>query len=152
MQKIRIIVDSFEEFQDRIALWSRIYLTAGEFCFPSNCWTDATSAMLVMWADNISNILTGATSAAELFFMDGEYTVVLETTSLLEGHMRFLGPNGEIGVLYEVDLMYFARQVLSACAKVTNHYQEFYNAYQLQELTDAAEYLRKIIFKRIHPI
>lgn len=147
MIKVRIIVGEFEAFQEHLSLWSLIYLQTDEFFFPSEVWTDATSSILVMWAENVSSILLGSSKSVELMFMDGDYTVVMEAISHVEGRMQFLGPNGQMGVLCDIDLVYFARQVLSACAKLSHHYQAFQNSHQLQELLNAADSLRKAIAK-----
>lgn len=148
MIRMQVIVDSFEEFRENYPLWSKIYIKVGEYYFPEKEWTDATSSVLVTWAEQIISMMNDGTRMVELFFMDGNYSIRLIPISATESSVHLIGPNGLIISFNEVDVFYFARQVLSACGKLSKQYQTFYNAQQLQEVSSVAEQLRRLIVKR----
>lgn len=140
MEKMRLIVQNFEEYRERFALWSELWVETDALSFPCPNWTDATTSVLEMWLTGMAGLLNGSASIATLHFMDGDYCIHLEKQSGSAAKATLTGPKDEMVAELTVDLLYFARQLLAAVGKLTQHYP---GAPQLQSVLQAAQTLRQ---------
>lgn len=149
LQTMQIILDEFEPFQSKLALWSVIYVKIGETCFPGNQWQDATSSVLQMWIDEMIRLLYGGVDSIDLPFMDGDYCIRLVRQDTKQAIVSFIAPCEQIVLTEVVDLIYFARQLLSAASKIQNFYSAFRSSKQLQQLGVKTDILRLNLKKDI---
>lgn len=145
-EKVRIVIDSFDPYRENFALWSRLYVEIGEDCFPCASWTDATSSVLSMWLHSINRYLLGNTDTVTLPFMDGDYAMQLE--ALPNGEALLRCTNGDaVTTEQEIDVLYFARQLLAAVGKIEKQYEAHTDTPQIRELLSLANNLRNTINK-----
>ena len=152
MEKMRICVEEFDTYKDPFPLWSIIYICYGTSCFPSDQWWDATSAILEIWIYNVCRLLSGEASRCELNFMDGEYAVELTMATRYEASIVLHDEDSVKPLDGNVDILYFARQLLSASEKTLIAYQGEVGQPASQRLASASDKLRLLIreYRRSH--
>lgn len=79
--------------------------------------------------------------------MDGDYSLKLTYQNNRQSLMRFMGPNEVCVMESEIDIRYFARQMLAASAKIIDHFPQNRNSPNIQEIAELADVLRGTLRK-----
>lgn len=141
-EKVRIVVEDFSPYRENSAIWSIIYVQIGEECFPCDSWSDATSSVLSMWLSSLNRFLVHSIDAVILPFMDGNYELQLAQCPC--GGTLLRCANGDVVTLEkQIDVLYFARQLIAAVGKIEKQYAEYASTQQVSELSTLAQKLRK---------
>lgn len=147
MSRLRVIVDRFEDSNGQYAIWSILCVSVENRYFPDKEWYDATSSVLTMWLGQVRLLLQGSSSKETLYFMDGDYSLLLQTANQRVAKLCWVA--GESVVFCgEVDLLYFARQLLAAVGKMQQHFWNKKEIQPIQEISQEADQLRKEIKKQ----
>ena len=145
-KKVRIVVEEFALYRENRAIWSIIYVQMGAECFPCDSWTDATSSVLSMWLCSLNRFLFSNIDSVILPFMDGNYE--LQLAKCQNGGTLLRCTNGDVVTLEkEIDVLYFARQLLAAVGKIEKQYEAHANTPQVFELSTLAQKLRNTLSK-----
>lgn len=151
MEKVRIIIDeqTLELTRLELTQWYTIsgviYVQLGDFMFPSKRWDDLCASILAMWLEAVGRHLLGREDMAILYFMDGDYSLELTYQNPQQSLMRFMGPNEVCMLESEIDIRYFARQMLAATAKIIDKFPEHRKCKNIQEIAEWADKLRDIL-------
>lgn len=147
LAKVKIIVNEMEPYREKYALWSILFVQVDDVCFPSQQWNDATSAVLSVWVQEMIRLITGVTDQVRLPFMDGDFEVVLNRLEQENISSKFI--KSESIVMWEdnLDIRYFARQLLSATSKLEVYYAKNFDSYQMKQLTSGSNQLRAVMNK-----
>ena len=145
MEKMVLKIHDFYEFRDRFPLWSIIHIEVSNEYFPDDQWWDATSSVLEIWMDNLISFIYGSIDFCTLDFLDGDYSINLHKKTQWEAVAICLAPNDKVIVSESIDLLYFARQVLSAVEKIKIFYSEYKNSNIIKSLSNKANLLRHAI-------
>ena len=148
MLKMELIVNDFSDYSDIFSLWSIVYVKIGDFCFPDDQWWDSTSDILYMWIEGIYRLVSGCTDCCVLDFMDGDFAIKLTSKNQCEAAAICTRPYGTVAFNGNVDLLHFARQLLSAVEKMKMQYTDYYDSRVIQRLITEANKLRTIIKMR----
>lgn len=148
MEKVQIVVRDFDTYREIFPLGSVYYIQIGIESFPSDCWTDLTTSVMSMWAENLSKMLLGIDSQITLFFMDGDYSIGLQKNEQSCAVMYCYGPNNIVMHKAYVDLLYFSRQLISAANVLLMNYSAYLDSQQLQEVISAIATLRESLKMR----
>jgi len=71
-----------------------LYVTIGRYMFPSETWSDFVITILTMWMDNLNALLAFPQNPPpmqnryQLSFLDGPWTVLIETAENNKVHLR----------------------------------------------------------------
>lgn len=145
MNKMKLIVENFEEPLSPFPIWSVVYVQVGNVSFPCQQWYDATTSILVMWINIISKLIAGVENEVTLNFMDGDYSIRLESHDGKQAVASFQEPDPQKVTHHTIDLIYFGRQLLAAVGKLKEHTSAFSECRAVQEVIAEAEVLRTII-------
>lgn len=148
MNKIHICIDDYENYREKFALWSTFCIITNGSYFPSEGWYDATSSILSMWTENMSNYIAGSIDKVELFFMDGDFSIQIVKESDFSSTAILTDPSGICKKIEHLDVVHFCRQLLSACGRFSNRYIEFANTSQVSEVNGLASKLRVLLKDR----
>lgn len=124
-----------------------IYVQLSERSFPSLRWYDLCASVLSMWLFTINRHLLGREDVATLYFMDGDYSLKLIRQNNRQSLMRFMEPNEVCVVESEIDIRYFARQMLAATAKIMDHFPQHRNCPNIREIAELSDVLRGTLRK-----
>ena len=93
MNRLQVVVDDFESATafHKGALWSKVLVSVNGWCFPDDNWTDAASAVLIMWIDSILSVYSGASVEVELHYMDGDYRINILSADCIHATAVFIG-------------------------------------------------------------
>lgn len=143
--KIKIVLDETEPYQERYALWSILFVQVDDICFPSQQWYDATSAVLSIWLQEIIRLIGGSSNCVRLPFMDGDYEISLARLDHENFSAKFL--KSETLILWEgePDVYYFARQLLSVVGRLRAYYASNSASPQMKELSSFSDKLRMVL-------
>lgn len=141
-EKMQIILDDMERYQESYALWSVLFVRVKDICFPSHRWYDATSAVLSIWQQEIIRLISGSADCVRLPFMDGDYEIVLTRSDHEIVSAKLLMPDALAVWEGELDFIYFSRQLLSAVGKLRAYYSNNLDSPQMRELSSLADRLR----------
>lgn len=156
MEKVRIVVDQETleltplqlvsgEVYERIS--GVIYVQLGDHPFPSPLWYDLCASILAMWLLTVNKHLLGRENVARLHFMDGNYSIELVYQNNRQSLMRFMEPNETCVLEREIDIRYFARQMLAASARIIDHFPQNRNSRNIQEISELTDVLRNTLRK-----
>ena len=148
MKKMKLVVEHLEEPSGLLPIWSVVYVQVENVSFPSQHWYDATTSILVMWINSVSRLIARAESEATLNFMDGDYSIKLESHDGKQATASFQEPDKKIATHITIDLLYFGRQLLAAVGKLKEHTSAYLECRAVQEVIAESEYLRTIIKSR----
>ena len=144
MDKLQVIVDRFEDSNGPSAIWSILCVSIGNRHFPDKAWYDATSSVLTMWLSQAKLLVQGSSLEETLYFMDGDYRLLLRTANQRAAKLCWIAGKSVV-FCGEVDLLYFARQLLAAVGKMQQHFRDKKELQPIQEISQAADQLRKEI-------
>lgn len=144
MTKMRLVVDNFDSFVESYSLFSTFYVTSGDFSFPAKGWTDLTSSVLDMWLDAFSCFLLGHYKHILLHFMDGDYQIELHWINKNTATAHFIKCNTAL-IQTDIDLQYFARQLLAAVGKISREFALYTDKPQIASLIEKAAKLKIIM-------
>ena len=147
MEKIKINIGNFEESNNNSSLWSTINIEINEQVFPSKLWSDAASAVLEMWAHNLCGLILGSVNRCNLDFMDGDYSIQLNSNNNHEVTATCIDPHNNVVISATIDLLYFARQILRASEKMKLFYTDHSDSRALNSLMYEVDKLRHIAGK-----
>lgn len=145
MEKMKLIVENFEESLSPFPIWSVVYVEIENVSFPCQQWYDATTSILATWINALSKLVAGAENEVILNFMDGDYAIRLESTDARQAVACFEEPGSDIVSHNTIDLLYFCRQLLAAVGRLREHISVFPEHRAVQEVIAEAEILRTII-------
>jgi len=156
LEKIRIIVDEKTLELAKVQLESGkiyerisgvLYVQLGDLCFPDSKWNDLCASILAMWLLSVNKHLLCQEKKTTLYFMDGAYSINLTYQNRCQSLMQFMNPNGLCVLEAEMDIQYFARQLLAASACITHHFSQYQENRSIQELSKLENTLRTTLRK-----
>lgn len=146
MEKVRVVVDEKTlELTPLRRVAGVIYVQLCERSFPSQCWYDLCASILSMWLLCVKRFLLGLDEITKLYFMSGDYTLTLIRQRNQQPLMRLTEPNDVCVMESEIDIQYFARQILAASSKIANHFPQHQDIRNIQEITEQANALRNAL-------
>lgn len=146
MEKVRVIVDEKTlELTPLRRVAGVIYVQLCERSFPSQCWYDLCASILSMWLLCVNRFLLGLDEITKLYFMSGDYTLMLIRQRNQQPLMRLTEPNDVCVMESEIDIQYFAKQILAASSKITNHFPQYQDIRNIQEITEQVDALRRTL-------
>ena len=77
--------------------------------------------------------------------MSGDYTLMLIRQRNQQPLMRLTEPNDVCVMESEIDIQYFAKQILAASSKITNHFPQYQDIRNIQEITEQVDALRRTL-------
>ena len=77
MEKFTIYfpLDSYIKGNNKLDTFGEFHIELGEYAFPDKSWTDFGRDVVLMWLNNVSEILNGEVKSAECSFMDGPFHI-----------------------------------------------------------------------------
>ncbi len=143
MEKIRIVIDEGTlELTSLRQVSGVIYVQLLEHPFPSQGWHDLCASVLSMWLFSMNRYLLGLDETVTLYFMDGDYALKLIHQGNQQTIVRFMEPNGVCVMKREIDISYFAGQMLVASAKIMDHFPQNQQIRNIREIAEQADALR----------
>lgn len=143
LEKVRIVVDEGTLKLTSLGQVSGvIYVQMSERSFPSQGWHDLCASILSMWLFSMNRYLLGLDETATLYFMDGDYALKLIHQSNQQTIVRFMEPNDVCCMESEIDIPYFAKQMLAASVKIVNHFPQHRDIRNIREIAERADALR----------
>lgn len=146
MEKVQIVVD--EETLELTSLQriaGVIYVQLCEHSFPSQCWYDLCASILSMWLLCVNRYLLGLDKMTKLYFMGGDYALTLIRQCNQHPLMRLMEPNEVCVMESEIDIQYFAKQILAASSKIINHFPQHQGIRNIREIAELADALRNTL-------
>lgn len=149
MEKVRIVIDEGTlELTTLRQISGVIYVQLSERSFPSQGWYDLCAGVLSMWLFSMNRYLLGLDETATLYFMDGDYALKLIHQGNQQTIVRFMEPNDVCAMESEIDIPYFAEQMLAASAKIVDHFPQHRDIRNIREITERTDALRNTINAR----
>lgn len=143
MEKVRIVIDEGTlELTSLRQVSGVIYVQLSERSFPSQGWHDLCASVLSMWLFSMNRYLLGLDETATLYFMDGDYALKLIHQGNQQTIVRFMEPNDVCAMKSEIDILYFAGQMLAASAKIMDHFPQNQQIRNIREIAEQADALR----------
>ncbi len=95
MSDFRIIINNdLLKYSDSKKIFSTIYITCQEHCFPSSTWTDFTEIVLGMWSHNLIECRYSQNINFEFPFMDGAYRMDVEKDNNMQLTINCINSRG----------------------------------------------------------
>ena len=94
-----------------------IWLTVGEWAFPTSAWDDFPVVILGWWAESAITVLTGKTKIFQCYFMDGPYRFTISPKNGGELELKFynsISRGAECVNMSSCHLISFAAEVSNA--------------------------------------
>jgi len=146
LEKVRVVVDEKTlELTSLRRVAGVIYVQLCERSFPSQCWYDLCASILSMWLLCVNRFLSGLDEITKLYFMSGDYTLTLIRQRNQQPLMRLTEPKDVCVMESEIDIQYFARQILAASSKIISHFPQCQGIRNIQEITERADALRSTL-------
>ncbi len=119
-------------------------------CLSAESWDDLSGDILCGWLPEMNRLLLGVADHIQLLFMDGPYGMTLTAQTPHLATARFCktgeGIREDVELLRaDVDVCYFARQMLSASEKLLCHWPQEEQLRRLRALADKAAALRRTL-------
>lgn len=148
MNKLQIILDeaSFQISKFNTAS-SGYYVQIDDVAFPNRQWIDLSVAVIEMWLEVLNRHLLGVENESILNFMDGDYEIRLCKEGSFCSVVSFVEPDGSISYSTSVDVLYFARQLLSVSSKTMNTVHAHTSTYGTMKLEELGNSLRATVNK-----
>ena len=94
------------------------------------------------WSDTF---LLGLNEMTKLSFMGGDYALTLIRQCNQHPLMRLMEPNEVCVMESEIDIQYFAKQILAASSKIINHFPQHQGIRNIREIAELADALRNTL-------
>lgn len=78
-------------------------------------------------------------------FMGGDYALTLIRQCNQHPLMRLMEPNEVCVMESEIDIQYFAKQILAASSKIINHFPQHQGIRNIREIAELADALRNTL-------